>query len=108
MTNGGGEIGVDPAGLGDEDLFRELTSLYRSRLETLRHGPDAALANHFRRTADLETEYMTRYRAARSTPAGSPRPSSRVAWVTVANGIMAGDRRLCTDVGVSSVPGPHH
>jgi hypothetical protein len=61
MTNAGSEIGVDPAGLGDEDLFRELASLYRSRLETLRHGPDAALDNHFRRTADLETEYMTRY-----------------------------------------------
>ncbi|GAA0491444.1 hypothetical protein Ade02nite_22600 [Paractinoplanes deccanensis] len=55
------ENGIDPAGLGDEDLFRELASLYRTRLATLRHGPDAALANHFKRTAELETEYMARY-----------------------------------------------
>lgn len=55
------EIGIDPAGLSDDDLFRELASLHRTRLATLRHGPDAALANHFKRTADLETEYMTRF-----------------------------------------------
>jgi hypothetical protein len=55
------ETGIDPAGLGDEDLFRELASLHRTRLQTLRHGPDAALDNHLRRTAELETEYLTRY-----------------------------------------------
>ncbi|GAA4598653.1 hypothetical protein BJY16_002792 [Actinoplanes octamycinicus] len=55
------EIGVDPVSLPDDDLFRELGSLYRTRLETLRHGPDAALENHFRRTAELETEYKARY-----------------------------------------------
>jgi hypothetical protein len=55
------EIGLDPAELADDDLFRELSSLYRTRMSTLRHGPDAALANHFKRTADLETEYMARY-----------------------------------------------
>jgi hypothetical protein len=62
------ELGVDPAGLGDDDLFRELASLYRTRLETLRHGPDAALANHFKRTADLETEYMARHPGREITP----------------------------------------
>jgi hypothetical protein len=61
MTDTGAELGVDPAALDEEDLFRELASLYRTRLSTLRYGPDAALDNHFRRTADLETEYMTRY-----------------------------------------------
>ncbi|MEV6847854.1 DUF6158 family protein [Actinoplanes sp. NPDC051411] len=55
------EIGIDPAELAEEDLFRELSSLYRTRLSTLRHGPDAALANHFKRTAELETEYMARH-----------------------------------------------
>ncbi|SNY30722.1 DUF6158 family protein [Paractinoplanes atraurantiacus] len=55
------EHGIDPTGLGEEDLFRELSSLYRTRLATLRHGPDAALDNHFKRTAELETEYMARY-----------------------------------------------
>ena len=61
MADTGTELGVDPETLGDEDLFRELASLYRTRLSTLRHGPDAALANHFKRTADLETEYMVRH-----------------------------------------------
>ena len=36
----GHEIGIDPAGLADEDLLRELGSLHRTRLHTLRHGPD--------------------------------------------------------------------
>jgi hypothetical protein len=57
----GQEVGIDPAGLADGDLFRELASLYRTRLDTLRYGPDAALNNHFKRTAELETEYMARY-----------------------------------------------
>lgn len=65
----GEEIGIDPAGLADEDLFRELGSLYRTRLQTLRHGPEAALANHFKRTADLETEYMARYPGREVDPA---------------------------------------
>jgi len=55
------ETGIDPAGLGDDDLFRELASLHRTRLQTLRHGPEAALDNHLRRTAELETEYLARY-----------------------------------------------
>ena len=55
------EVGVRAAGLADEDLFRELQSLHRTRLDTLRFGPDAALDNHLKRTAELETEYMARY-----------------------------------------------
>jgi hypothetical protein len=53
--------GIDPAGLGEEDLLRELSSLHRTRLNTLRHGPDAALDNHFKRTAELEAEYLARH-----------------------------------------------
>lgn len=55
------EAGIDPAELSDEDLLREVSSLHRTRLDTLRHGSDASLANHLRRTAELETEYLTRY-----------------------------------------------
>jgi hypothetical protein len=55
------ETGIDPAGLADDDIFRELRSLHRTRLDTLRHGPDAALENHLRRTAELETEYLARH-----------------------------------------------
>jgi Family of unknown function (DUF6158) len=56
-----GELGIDPAELTDEDLMRELRSLHRTRLDTLRHGPEAALDHHLRRTAELETEYLTRH-----------------------------------------------
>jgi Family of unknown function (DUF6158) len=65
----GAETGIDPAGLADEDLFRELSSLHRTRLQTLRHGPDAALENHLRRTAELETEYLARYPGREVDPA---------------------------------------
>ena len=53
--------GVDPAVLGDEDLIRVMHSLHRTRLDTLRHAADSALANHLRRTAELETEYLARH-----------------------------------------------
>jgi hypothetical protein len=56
-----GELGLDPAELTDEDLLRELRSLHRTRLDTLRHGAESALDNHLRRTAELETEYLARY-----------------------------------------------
>ncbi len=55
------ETGIDPAGLGDDDLFRELGSLHRTRLDTLRFGPEAAQVVVQRRTAELETEYLARY-----------------------------------------------
>jgi hypothetical protein len=53
--------GVPASELPDEDLFRELTSLHRTRLDTLRHAPDAALSVHLARSAELEDEYLTRY-----------------------------------------------
>ena len=54
-------LGIDPVELSDEDLIREIHSLHRTRLDTLRHAADTALANHLRRTAELETEYLTRH-----------------------------------------------
>lgn len=54
-------LGIDPAELGDADLIRELHSLHRTRLDTLRHAADGALATHLRRTAELETEYLARH-----------------------------------------------
>ncbi len=54
-------LGIDPAELGDDELLREMHSLHRTRLDTLRHAADIALANHLRRTAELETEYLTRH-----------------------------------------------
>lgn len=53
--------GIDPEELGDDDLMREMQSLHRTRLDTLRHASDSALATHLRRTAELETEYLTRH-----------------------------------------------
>jgi hypothetical protein len=55
------ELGVDPADLSDEDMFRELHSIHSTRHETLRHGPDDALAHHNRRLVELESEYLRRY-----------------------------------------------
>ncbi|MEV2242336.1 DUF6158 family protein [Micromonospora sp. NPDC049891] len=54
-------LGIDPAELDEEDLIREMQSLHRTRLDTLRHATDSALANHLRRTAELETEYLARH-----------------------------------------------
>jgi hypothetical protein len=47
--------------LPDEVLCQELAHLYESRLDTLRHGSDDALAHHTERTADLEREYLHRH-----------------------------------------------
>ncbi|MGW4467123.1 DUF6158 family protein [Micromonospora sp. NPDC004704] len=63
------DLGIDPAELGDEDLIRELHSLHRTRLDTLRHAADTALANHLRRTAELETEYLSRHPGREVDPA---------------------------------------
>lgn len=52
--------GVPPADLDDHDLLRELESLAGTRVETLRHGSADALANHVRRTRELEDEYLRR------------------------------------------------
>ncbi|WP_320067636.1 DUF6158 family protein [Micromonospora sp. RTGN7] len=64
-----GVLGVDPAELADEDLIREVRSLHRTRLDTLRHAADSALANHLRRTAELETEYLARHPGREVDPA---------------------------------------
>jgi hypothetical protein len=60
-TEHGGPDGLDPHELGEEDLLRELENLHRTRHETFRHGSDAALAHHDRRTAELEREYLRRF-----------------------------------------------
>lgn len=52
--------GIAAGDLTDEDLARELASLHRTRLDTLRHAPDPALAMHLTRTAELEAEYLRR------------------------------------------------
>ena len=54
-------VGIPPQDLADEDLFRELGSLYRTREDTLRHGSDDALRFSSERTQALETEYLRRY-----------------------------------------------
>lgn len=72
--------GIPPSELSDEDLARELNSLHRTREDTLRHGPDPALVQHDRRTAELEDEYLrrcpdrevTRSRSASRASRGQP------------------------------------
>jgi Family of unknown function (DUF6158) len=52
--------GVDPAQLDDEALLRELEQLYRTRLDTLRHGSDQAVRHSGERLNVLEAEYVRR------------------------------------------------
>jgi hypothetical protein len=47
--------------LSGEALVTELAHLYETRLDTLRHGSDDALANHTRRMRELEEEYLRRH-----------------------------------------------
>ena len=54
-------LGVEPAALSNEDVLRELGHLFETRLDTLRHGSESALAHHDRRTAELEREYLRRF-----------------------------------------------
>ncbi|REE96312.1 DUF6158 family protein [Thermomonospora umbrina] len=54
-------VGVEPAVLSEADLMRELTSLYDTRMDALRHASDQALAEHTRRSAELEAEYIRRH-----------------------------------------------
>jgi hypothetical protein len=57
----GGSHGVRADQLSEVDLLREIESLARTRQDTLRHGSDSALAEHDRRTAELEAEYLRRF-----------------------------------------------
>ena len=61
--------GVPPRELTTDDLIRELISLHESRVDTLRFGSDAALANSDRRTAELEREYLSRFPEREVDPA---------------------------------------
>ena len=54
------QTGLAPSALSEPDLWRELAHLYKTRLETLRHGSDDALEHHSRRTDELEAEYLRR------------------------------------------------
>ena len=54
-------LGIEPSELSDEELLRELGSLHVTRNDTLRHGAEAALDNHTRRTIQLESEYLHRF-----------------------------------------------
>jgi hypothetical protein len=63
------EPGIHPAELPDDELLREMASLHRTRMDTLRHAADSALATHLRRTAELETEYLTRHPGREVDPA---------------------------------------
>jgi hypothetical protein len=62
-------LGIDPSDLSDEELLRELNSLHETRNDTLRHGAEAALDNHTRRSVELESEYVRRFPGREVDPA---------------------------------------
>jgi hypothetical protein len=53
--------GIDPEGLSDETLLRELQHLHATRFETLQHGGAEALRTHTKRMTALESEYLRRH-----------------------------------------------
>ena len=54
-------LGVEPSALSEADLLRQLSSLHRTRLHTLRHASRRALVTHLTRTGELEVEYLRRH-----------------------------------------------
>ncbi|MCW2916361.1 MAG: hypothetical protein JWN52_4429 [Actinomycetia bacterium] len=71
-----GHRGPITAELNDEDLIRELTHLYDTRMDALRHAPLQAFQEHTVRTAELETEYLRR-RPAREIDPNRSRDGAR-------------------------------
>jgi hypothetical protein len=71
-----GHRGPITAELRDEDLIRELTHLYDTRMDALRHAPLQAFQEHTVRTAELETEYLRR-RPAREIDPNRSRDGAR-------------------------------
>lgn len=53
--------GIAARDLSRDELLRELESLHRTRLDTLRHGSAQALAEHSERMSELEQEYVRRW-----------------------------------------------
>jgi hypothetical protein len=53
--------GIDPKGLSDAELLRELGSVHSTRHETLLHGSSDALRRHTSRMQELEDEYVRRH-----------------------------------------------
>ncbi|GHH42279.1 DUF6158 family protein [Streptomyces candidus] len=68
--------GVDPARLSEDVLLQELESVHRTRHETFLHGSGDALAEHTRRTVELEDEYVRRH-PERSVSADRTREGAR-------------------------------
>jgi Family of unknown function (DUF6158) len=56
------------SGLSLDDLLHELRQLYETRVDTLRHGSDAALENSDRRINELEREYLVRHPSREVSP----------------------------------------
>ncbi|WP_203914856.1 DUF6158 family protein [Rhizocola hellebori] len=53
--------GIPASQLSEDDLFRELSEMYRTRFDALRHGSDQALATHTQRMMELENDYLRRF-----------------------------------------------
>lgn len=69
-------MGIDPRGLSDAQLIKELETIHRTRHDTLLHGSADALSAHNARMAELEGEYLRRNPQRRVTP-GRTREGAR-------------------------------
>lgn len=68
--------GIDPAGLDEAQLIKELETIHRTRHETLLFGSADALDTHNSRMAQLEGEYLRRH-PRRQVVAGRTRAGAR-------------------------------
>jgi hypothetical protein len=69
-------MGIDPRGLPDAQLLKELETIHRTRHDTLLHGSADALSAHNARMAELEGEYLRR-NPQRPIAAGRTRKGAR-------------------------------
>jgi hypothetical protein len=53
--------GIRAEDLSTDDLLRELSNLYRTRLDAIRHASRQALLTHTERMAEFEAEYLSRF-----------------------------------------------
>lgn len=53
--------GVKPSELSNDELRKELRSLYRTREDTFLNGSEQALEEHTKRMFELEQEFLKRF-----------------------------------------------
>jgi uncharacterized protein DUF6158 len=72
-----GKLGISARELSDDDLRRQLRTMWRTREETVLHGGSHSLAAHTHRMLELEYEYISRFQTETAPAPGRTRRGSR-------------------------------